>query len=90
LSEHNKALTHHHNRAQAWANKLAPHQRKLAKLNKKLDGLKEMKEKLWAGSGDVDETSDFGPVYRQFKHDANGAIRHLKLMKTGEAVAARH
>jgi len=53
LSEHNKALTHHHNRAQAWINKLAPHERQLAKLNKKLDGIKAMKEKLWAGSGEV-------------------------------------
>ena len=90
LSEHNKALTHHHNRAQAWANKRAPHQRQLAKVNHKLDGIKAMKEKLWAGSGEVGETSDFGPVYRNFKHDAKGAIEHLKMMKTGEAVAALH
>jgi hypothetical protein len=55
LSEHNKALTHHHNRAQAWANKRAPHQRQLAKVNHKLDGIKAMKEKLWAGSGEVGE-----------------------------------
>lgn len=30
----------------------------------------------------------FGPIFKQFRHDASGAIAHLKKVKTGEAVAA--
>ena len=36
------------------------------------------------------ETSDFGPVFRQFKHDAQGAIAKLKELQEGEAIAALH
>lgn len=34
------------------------------------------------------EIGPHGPIYRQFRHDAAGAIRKLKAEKTGEAVAA--
>ncbi len=34
------------------------------------------------------ENGPFGPIFRQFHHDAPGAITHLKQQKTGEAVAA--
>lgn len=33
---------------------------------------------------------DFGPVYEQFKGNAQGAVKHLMEAKTGEAVAALH
>ena len=36
------------------------------------------------------EQGPFGPVFRQFYHDAQGAIAHLKQAQTGEAVAALH
>lgn len=36
------------------------------------------------------ETGPFGPVYRQFRHDAAGAIAHLARVQTGEAAAALH
>lgn len=32
----------------------------------------------------------FGPIFRQFYHDAQGAIAHLRQTETGEAVAALH
>lgn len=83
-------LAHHHNRAQDWKNKKAAHERHLAKTDKKLEGIKALKEKLWEGSGEVEETGDFGPMYRNFRHDAKGAIEHLKRTKTGEAIAALH
>ena len=35
-----------------------------------------------------EETGTHGPVFRQFYHDAAGAVAMLKAMKTGEAVAA--
>src|SRR5579885_1316578 len=34
------------------------------------------------------ELGPHGPIFRQFYHDAKGAIRKLKQMQTGEAVAA--
>lgn len=34
------------------------------------------------------EQGPFGPIFRQFHHDAQGAIAHLKQQQTGEAVAA--
>jgi hypothetical protein len=34
------------------------------------------------------EQGAFGPIFRQFRHDAQGAIAHLKQQQTGEAVAA--
>ena len=36
------------------------------------------------------EQGPFGPIFRQFRHDAPGAIAHLKQQQTGEAVAALH
>jgi hypothetical protein len=36
------------------------------------------------------ETGDFGPIFRQFKHNATGAIAKLKDIKNGEAIAALH
>ena len=39
---------------------------------------------------DVSEKGDFGPIYRQFKHDVKGAIEHLTKLKNGEAIAALH
>ena len=36
------------------------------------------------------EQGPFGPVFRQYHHDAAGAIAHLRQAKTGEAVAALH
>ena len=36
------------------------------------------------------ETGSFGPILRQFRHDAQGAIAKLKELQTGEAVAALH
>jgi len=53
LSEHNKALAHHHNQAQKWTNSRAGHERQLAKINHKLEGIKALKEQLWKGSGEV-------------------------------------
>lgn len=42
-----------------------------------------------AGSaGAKPETGPFGPVFRQFRHNAAAAIAHLSKVKTGEAVAA--
>ncbi len=41
-------------------------------------------------AGGRQETGPFGPVFRQFRHDADGAIAHLRLAKTGEAIAALH
>lgn len=32
----------------------------------------------------------FGPIFTQFRHDAQGAIEHLRQQQTGEAVAALH
>ncbi|WP_295442023.1 PLxRFG domain-containing protein [uncultured Thiodictyon sp.] len=37
-----------------------------------------------------EETGPFGPIARQFHHDAQGAIAWLKERQTGEAVAALH
>lgn len=34
------------------------------------------------------EHGPFGPIFRQFYHDAQGAIAHLRQQQTGEAVAA--
>lgn len=36
------------------------------------------------------ETGPHGPVLRQFRHDAQGALSHLLREKTGDAVAALH
>jgi len=37
---------------------------------------------------DTAETSSFGPVFREFYHDAKGAIKKLMSEKNGEAIAA--
>ena len=36
------------------------------------------------------EQSEFGPVSRDFRHDNQGAVDHLKRQQTGEAIAALH
>lgn len=36
------------------------------------------------------ETGEFGPILRQFHHDAKGAVRRLRRLRSGEAVAALH
>lgn len=41
-------------------------------------------------SQQTQETGAFGPIFKQFKHDAQGAIEHLRKQQTGEAVAALH
>lgn len=43
-----------------------------------------------SGGEPPQEQGPFGPIFRQFRHDAPGAIAHLKQQQTGEAVAALH
>lgn len=40
--------------------------------------------------GGVSASGAFGPIFTQFRHDAQGAIAHLREQQTGEAVAALH
>lgn len=40
------------------------------------------------GGEPLQEHGPFGPIFRQFYHDAQGAIAHLRQQQTGEAVAA--
>ena len=46
---------------------------------------------FYAVRGGERETGPFGPIHRQYRHDAQGAIARLTADRTGEAVAAlRH
>lgn len=47
-------------------------------------------EKAGKVESEGEEQGPFGPVFRQFYHDAQGAIAHLKQVQGGEAVAALH
>lgn len=63
----------------------AKEKREDAALVAKLEGAKDAEPKATGG-----ESGPFGPIFRQFHHDAQGAIEHLKQAQTGEAVAALH
>ncbi|QHS08756.1 hypothetical protein [Sinimarinibacterium sp. NLF-5-8] len=50
-----------------------------------------MSGRWWGGSREsTGGNGAFGPIFTQFRHDAQGAIEHLRQQQTGEAVAALH
>lgn len=67
-------------------------------LNQSLEKYKEGEKAFWQDSTPEElqkkygtsEVSDFGPVWRDLKHDATGAVERLKGAQAGEAVAALH
>ena len=58
--------------------------------------LGQSSDEAMSGMGDMfsqpeqQEAGAFGPIFRQFRHDARGAIEHLRKQQTGEAIAALH
>lgn len=58
--------------------------------------LGQSSDEAMSGMGDMfsqpeqQEVGAFGLIFRQFRHDARGAIEHLRKQQTGEAIAALH
>lgn len=58
--------------------------------------LGQSSDEAMSGMGDMfsqpeqQEVGAFGLIFRQFRHDARGAIEHLRKQQAGEAIAALH